>query len=236
MSQKITHLTDNHSSNTGHRQRLRNRFVNSGLNSLADYEIIELILTLAIPRSDVKKPAKLLISRFSSLKAILDAPDDELKKIPGIGAVTPVALKIIKATATLYLQQSSEKQNALIDPDQIMAFWRLRIGNMSNEVFEVGYLDSSYHLLHDGVETMSIGTIDRTTVYPRRIIESALRKGAYAIILAHNHPNGSSNPSEQDKLLTRAIILAAETVEIRVVDHLIITMDDCFSFRKASML
>lgn len=220
----------------GHRQRLRDRFLKTGLDGFADYEVVELLLTLAVPRSDVKQPAKTLIARFGNLRGILDAPIEELQKVSGIGSVTPIALHIIKAAATLYLQQSSEGQDSLADPERLTAFWRMRIGALPHEVFEVGYLDSGYRLLRDGVETLEEGTIDRAAVYPRRVIEAALRRGAFAVVLAHNHPNGSVKPSEQDKLLTRAIVLAAETVSIRVVDHLIISAQETFSFRKAGLL
>ena len=115
-------------------------------------------------------------------------------------------------------------------------FWRARIGALPNEVFEVGYLDSGYRLLRDGVERLEEGTIDRAAVYPRRVIEAALGRGAFAIALAHNHPNGAVTPSEQDKVLTRAIVLAAETVSLRVVDHLIVSPGEAFSFRKAGLL
>lgn len=220
----------------GHRQRLRDRFLKSGLDGFANYEVIELLLTLAIPRSDVKQPAKALITRFGNLRGILDARPEELQSIPRIGSVTPVALKIIKAAATLYLQQTTEGQDSLADPDKLAAFWRMRIGALPNEVFEVAYLDSAYRVLRDGVETLEEGTIDRAVVYPRRVIEAALRRGAFGVVLAHNHPNGSVSPSEQDKLLTRAIVLAAETVSVRVIDHLIVSADDGFSFREAGLL
>jgi DNA repair protein RadC len=220
----------------GHRQRLRDRFLKSGLDGFADYEVVELLLTLAIPRSDVKQPAKALIARFRDLRGILDAPIDELRAIPGIGNVTPVALQIIKAAATLYLQQSSEGRDSPTNPDQLASVWRMRIGALSNEVFEVAYLDSGYRLLRDGIETLEEGTIDRATVYPRRVIEAALRRGAFGLVLAHNHPNGKVTPTEQDKVLTRAIILAAEAVSVRVVDHLIVSAAETFSFRKAGLL
>ena len=154
----------------------------------------------------------------------------------GIGSVTPVALQIIKAAATLYLQQSSEGRDSLADPERLVSFWRMRIGALPNEVFEVGYLDSGYRLLRDGVETLEEGTVDRAAVYPRRVIEAALRRGAFAIVLAHNHPNGTVSPTDQDKVLTRAIVLAAETVNVRVVDHLIVSAQESFSFRKAGLL
>jgi DNA repair protein RadC len=220
----------------GHRQRLRERFLKSGLAGFADYEVIELLLTLAIPRSDVKQPAKALTARFGNLRGILDAPIEELREVSGIGSVTPVALQIIKAAATLYLQQSGEGLDSLADPARLSEFWRMRIGALQNEVFEVAYLDSGYRLLRDGVDRLEEGTIDRATVYPRRVVEAALKRGAAAIVLAHNHPNANLTPSEHDKLLTRAIVLAAETVHLKVVDHLIVSAQDTFSFRKAGLL
>ncbi|MBW2133536.1 MAG: DNA repair protein RadC [Deltaproteobacteria bacterium] len=220
----------------GHRSRLRNRFVKSGLEGMADYEVIELLLTLAIPRKDVKEPAKILIERFGNLKGILDAPIEELRTIEKIGTVTPVALKIIRAAAVVYLQQSVEDREVLSDPLQLAAFWRMRIGHLNNEVFEVAYLDSAHRLLRDGVETLEEGTIDRANVYPRRMVETALRRGAAALVLAHNHPNGNVQPSEQDKLLTRALVLAAEAVQVKIVDHLIVSSGDVFSFREAGLL
>jgi DNA repair protein RadC len=220
----------------GHRKRLRDRFLKSGLNGFADHEVVELLLTLAIPRSDVKQPAKALVARFGNLRGILDAPIEELRTVPGIGSVTPVALHIIKATATLYLQQSSEGRDSLAEPAKLAEFWRMRLGALQNEVFEVAYLDSGYRLLRDGVETLEVGTIDRAAVYPRRVIEAALKRGAAALVLAHNHPNGHFQPSEHDKVLTRAIVLAAETVHVKVLDHLIVSAQDAFSFRKAGLL
>lgn len=229
-------MTDDEPHYHGHRQRLRERFLKSGLDGFADYEVVELLLTLAIPRSDVKRPAKALIARFGNLREILDAPIDEIRSVAGIGAVTPVALQIIKAAATLYLQQSSEGFDSLADPARLADFWRMRIGALTNEVFEVAYLDSACRLLRDGVETLEEGTIDRAAVYPRRVVEAALRRGAAAIVLAHNHPNGNLTPSEHDKVLTRAVVLAAETVNLKVVDHLIVSAEDTFSFRKAGLL
>ena len=112
----------------------------------------------------------------------------------------------------------------------------MRIGANPNEAFEVAYLDSGYRLLRDGVERLEEGTIDRAAIYPRRVVESALRRGAAAIVLAHNHPNGNVKPSEPDKLLTRALVMAAETVQLKIVDHLIVSLDESFSFKKAGLL
>jgi DNA repair protein RadC len=207
-----------------------------GFKGLADYEVVELLLTLAIPRSDVKQPAKVLIKRFGNLRGVLDASLEDLQKIKGIGSVAPVAIRIIRDAAAVYLQQSAESTELLSDFDRLSAFWRMRIGALRDEVFEVAYLDSGYRLLRDGVERLEEGTIDRAVVYPRRVLESALRHGAAGLVLAHNHTNGHVQPSEQDKTLTRALVLAAETVHLKIVDHLVVSPDEVFSFRKAGLL
>ena len=123
-----------------------------------------------------------------------------------------------------------------MDTSYLRDFWRYRLGTFQNEVFEVAYLDSAYRLLRNGVERLEEGTVDRAVVYPRRVVEAALKRRAATIVLAHNHPNGKVAPSEHDKTLTRAIVLAAETVNLRVLDHLIVSADEVFSFRKEGLL
>ena len=220
----------------GHRKRLRERFVKSGLAGFAEHEVVELLLTLAIPRADVKQPAKELLARFGNLRGVLDAPLPELRAVDGIGEVAAVGLHLVRAAAALYLQQGSEGGDVLRNAAKISDFWRMRIGALKHEVFAVAYLDSAHRLLRDGVETLQEGTIDRAAVYPRRVVEAALKRQAAALVLAHNHPNGNVQPSEQDKLLTRSIVLAAETIGLRVVDHLVVSPDETFSFKQAGLL
>lgn len=220
----------------GHRDRLRQRFLNSGLSGFSDYEVVELVLTLAIPRKDVKKPAKDLIARFGNLRGILDAPLEDLRDVNGIGGVTPVALKVVREVASLYLQQGGEASERLIDSKTLADIWKLRIGSEKNELFEVAYLDSGYRLLSNGIERLEEGTLDRAAVYPRKVIETSLRRRAYAIVLAHNHPNGEVNPTEQDKLLTLAIITAADAIGLRVHDHIIVSQNQYCSFRDSGLI
>ena len=220
----------------GHRQRLRDRFLKSGFAGMADHEVIEILLTLALPRKDVKKPAKDLLTCFGNLQGILDAPVDDLRSIKGIGEVAPTAFRIIKEAANLYLQQKAEQENCFAARETMMEFWRSRLGGLKHEVFEVAYLDSGYRLLKDGVDRLEEGTIDRATIYPRKVIEAALKKGSSVLVLAHNHTNGDINPSDQDKNITRAIVMAAETLQIKIHDHLIVSMNEVFSFRKAGLL
>ncbi|MBI2191408.1 MAG: DNA repair protein RadC [Planctomycetes bacterium] len=220
----------------GHRQRLRERFLKSGLSGFAEHEVVELLLTLAIPQKDVKEPAKEFLKRFGSLRGILDAPFSELQEVKGIGKVTPVALRIIREAATLYLQQKAEQETTLASPEALHSFWRSRLGGLQHEVFEVAYLDSGYKLLREGVERLEEGTVDRAAVYPRRVMEAAMKRGAASVVFAHNHPNGSVQPSEHDKTLTKALVLAATTLQIKVVDHLIVSADEVFSFKKEGLL
>lgn len=218
----------------GHRQRLRERFLKSGLGSFADYEAIELLLTLAIPRKDVKLAAKAAVERFGSLRGVLDAPLEQLREIPGLGEVGPVALRIIREAANRYLQQKSQQEFSLANQEVLFDYCRSALGALPYEVFKVIYLDGGYRILAD--ETLEEGTLDRAAVYPRRVMDAAVRKGAAALLFVHNHPNGNVTPSEQDKTLTRALVLAATTLQIKVHDHLIVSKDAVFSFRKEGLL
>ena len=220
----------------GHRQRLRERFLKTGLGGFSEHEIVELILTLAIPRKDVKQPAKALLSKFRNLRGIMDATPEELMQIQGVGSVAPVALKIIAAMSELYLQQHAVGISKEATFEKLHDLWKLKLGGAKEEWFEAAFLSSKHELLPDGIETLSHGTTDQANVYPRKIAEAALRKKAAAVILAHNHTNGSITPSENDKLLTRSADLALEAIGIRLVDHLIITSDDYFSFKKGGLL
>jgi DNA repair protein RadC len=224
------------SPHAGHRARLRERFLKGGFASLADYEALELILTLCLPRRDVKPLAKALLKKFGSLRGVLDASTEDLQAIPGIGAVTPVGLKIMRETATLYLRQEVEGRSVLDNVDKLADFWRVRLGSLRHEVFEVAYLDHHYQLLEDGVERLEEGTVAETTVYPRKVMELALRKHAAHIAVAHNHPTGDVTPSDHDKRLTVALQLAGQPLGIQVIDHIIVAAQKTFSFRRAKLI
>lgn len=220
----------------GHRSRLRQRFLQTGFDGFAEHEKIELILTLCIPRRDVKPAAKKLLQTFGTLRGILDAPPAALQAIEGIGSVAPVALKIIKATGIAYLQQEAELKPLLDGVDKLINFWRLRLGGLKHEVFEVGYLDKQYYLMKDGVERLEEGIVDRANVYPRKVMEAALRRQAPNIVLVHNHPTGVLQASDADIRLTQALVAAGKAVGVTVVEHLIITADDAFSFCSEDLL
>ncbi len=220
----------------GHRRRLRERFERTGFAGFAEHEALELILTLCIPRKDVKISAKALLKRFGSLKGVLDAAPEETCQVAGIGRVAPVALRIIRESASLYLRQTAEGGDLLNSTDKIEAFFRSRLGGQGKEVFEIALLDKAYRLLKDGVERVEEGTVDRVVVYPRKIMEAALRRGASAVVLAHNHPAGQAAASEKDRALTAAIIQAGLPLGVSVLDHLVVTGNEVFSFRRCNLI
>jgi DNA repair protein RadC len=159
-----------------------------------------------------------------------------LRKIPGLGEVTPVALRVIRETATLYLRQSAEGRTVLDNVDKLADFWRAKLGPLRHEVFEVAYLDHHYKLLEDGVERLEEGTPAETNVYPRKIMAAALRKQAAHIVVAHNHPTGDVTPSDHDKRLTKALQLAGQPLGIKVIDHVIVAPQKTYSFRRAKLI
>jgi DNA repair protein RadC len=184
----------------------------------------------------VKPIAKTLLKEFGSLRGVLDAPVEALQRVAGIGQVAPVALRVIRDTATLYLRQGVEGRQVLDNVEKLADFWRARLGPLRHEVFEVAYLDHHYQLLEDGVERLEEGTVAETTVYPRKVMESALRRQAAHIVVAHNHPTGDTTPSDHDKRLTRALEQAGQPLGIKLVDHLIVAARTTYSFRKSKLI
>lgn len=207
-----------------------------GADGLAEHEIVELLLTLSIPRGDTKPHAKRLLNRFGSLRGILDAPMSELTRVEGVGQVTAANLHVIRAAASLYLEQEARGADKPSRISGLVDMWRVKIGGLPHEVFEVAYLHSGVRIPANAIVRIEEGTVDRASVYPRVVVEEALRRKAAGVVLAHNHPNGEAEPTDHDKLITRAIQLAADTVGLRVLDHLIVSAGDSFSFKEAGLL
>ncbi|BDD89101.1 RadC family protein [Desulfofustis limnaeus] len=211
----------------GHRQRLRDRFLDQGLAALSDTEILELLLSFGTPRGDCKQQARELLGRFSSLPGVLDAEADDLLQISGVGPKNCFALRFIKAVADRYLQQRMRGRSYLRSSQAVHDYLLHSMRGLPREVFTVIYLDSSLAILDS--EVVAEGTVNVNTVYPREIVRRALSRNAAALIVAHNHPSGAVSPSQQDHHLTRTLYLVCNLMQIRLLDHLIIG-DRCFSF------
>ena len=218
----------------GHRDRLRGRFLESGPDALADYELLELVLFLAIPQKDVKPLAKDLIKRIGGLPEIMHAPIEELTKVEGIKDKTALALKSITA-----LSQRAAKNELMAKPvmnnwTRLMDYCHSTMAHETREHFRILFLNKKNELIAD--ETQGSGTVDHTPAYPREIMKRALELGATAMILMHNHPSGDPKPSQADIDLTRQIMRAAEPFNIVIHDHIIISRSGYSSFKTLGLI
>jgi DNA repair protein RadC len=204
----------------GHRQRLRERFLERGGASLADYEVVELLLFSAKARGDVKPLAKALLREFGSLSALLSAKPEELARVQGMGEASIAAIKIVQEAALRMARQESREGPVLSSWDKVLNYLRIALAEEKVERFYLLFLDRKNRLIAD--EEQQRGTVDHTPVYPREVVKRALELGASAIILVHNHPSGDPTPSKADIAITREIAEAAAKLGIEVHDHIII--------------
>ena len=215
-------------SNEGHRQRLREKFLNSGLDGFHDYEIIELLLTLGTPRTDCKQPAKDALKKWGSLKAVLEAPPKELKKIKGIGDHNVFGLKLTQDVARRYLADRIVDMDYIQSSEDVLDYLRHNLRDKSQELFMVIYLNGRNQILK--METLFEGTLNTSVVYPREVVTKALENDASALVLVHNHPSGNPSPSKDDLTITKKLKESARTIDIYIHDHLIIAGNDVYSF------
>lgn len=204
----------------GHRQRLRKRFMDGGADAVADYELLELILFLAIPRADTKPIAKALIDRFGSFAEAVSAHRTELLEVKGMGEAGVVALKTISAGAERLAREVAHAQPVLSSFQAVVDYCRVAMARQPVEQFRVLFLDKQNNLIRD--EVQGEGTIDQTPAYPREVVRRALELGSTAVILAHNHPSGDPKPSKADITLTKAIAKAGDAIGVEVLDHIIV--------------
>jgi DNA repair protein RadC len=218
----------------GHRSRLRERFSVAGLSGFHDYEILELLLTFAIPRRDMKPVAKTLIAQFGSLRGVFEASAEQLRQVKGVGPNAAILLRLLKETASLYLKAKVTTGPVLDSPGAILDYCRHALQGQRNEMFQAVFLSPKHEAL--AIETISEGTVDWSAVYPRKVLEAAIRHNAVAVIFVHNHPGGRAEASDGDRRLTEALAQAASAIGVRVHDHLIIGQNDWLSFREQGWL
>lgn len=227
----------------GHRERLRERARQAGLDSLPDYELLELFLFRSQPQGDVKPLAKSLLTRFGSLSAVLAAPLEDLTKIraedskgraKSIGAETALDLMALHEIALRITREEVGKRTVISSWTALLAYVRLSMQHEAREQFRVLYLDKKNQLIQD--EILNRGTVDHAPVYPREVVRRALELSSSAIILVHNHPSGDPTPSRADIDMTRQIVDAARALSIEVHDHLIVGRDGVSSFKQLGLI
>ncbi len=218
----------------GHRARMRERLLTAGPEALADYELLEMVLFLALPRQDTKPVARALIARFGSFANAIAAPLAELRQVEGVKDAGAAALKTVQAAA-LRLARAELLDRPLLDSwDRLLAYLQASLGRARVEEVHVLFLDARNRLLAD--EVQGRGTVNHTPVYPREVVKRALELQATALILVHNHPSGDPTPSRADIEMTAEIRTAAAVLGIVVHDHLVIGNGRHLSFRREGLL
>ena len=212
----------------GHRQRLRDRFLRAGLDGFHDYEVIELLLTIGTPRKDCKDTAKRVLSQFKTLQGALEASADELLQVEGIGPKNVFGIKLIKAAADRYLETNLIQQDPISNSRALFDFLKHTLRDKQREVFQTIFLNAKNRVI--AAETLAEGSLTASSVYPREVVQAALRHHAAALIFAHNHPSGDPQPSEEDIALTRHLVWAGRIVDISVHEHIIIGTHGYYSF------
>ena len=218
----------------GHRDRLRQRFIEGGADALPDYELLELILFMAIPRRDVKPIAKDLINQFKDMNGVFSATPLQLQQVKGISETTAIALKSIQAAGLRMLKQDLMARPLLNSWQRLIEYCEATMARETKEHFRILFLNKKNELIAD--EVQQSGTVDHTPAYPREIMKRALELGATALILVHNHPSGDPTPSQADIDMTKQIINAAQPFEILIHDHLIVSRGGTNSFKTMGLI
>lgn len=218
---------------SGHRDRLRARFLKGGSAALADYELLELILFMVIPRRDTKPLAKSLLTQFGSFAGVLHATPEALISF-GLSENVATALKAIEASSLFMLKQDVMNKPVLNSWTKLTDYIRAGMAHETKEHFRLLFLNKKNELIGD--EVQQSGTVDHTPAYPREIMKRALEVGATAIILVHNHPSGDPTPSKPDIEMTREIIAAGKPFSIVIHDHIIVSRTGTTSMRNLGLL
>jgi len=218
----------------GHRQRLKERFVKGGPGALADYELLELLLFLAVPRRDVKPLAKALLVKFGSFAEVISAEPSRLLEVPGVGEGAVIAFKLVREGALKLSRDQLLEKPVIGSWSALLDYCKASMAFRGREQFRILYLNRKNVLIAD--ELQQEGTVDHTPVYPREVIKRALELGASALILVHNHPSGDPTPSRDDIAMTKEVSDAGKKLGVSVHDHVIIAKTGHSSFKAMGLL
>ena len=212
----------------GHRKRLREKFIRSGIAGFHDYEIVELLLTLGTPRKDCKQQAKEAIKRFKSLRGVLEAPLEELQEIKGIGPHNAFGIKLVQEVAREFLKEKIVEKPICKSSKEVFDYLYHSMRDLKKEVFKVIFLDGKNRIID--IATLFEGTLNSSAIYPREVIKQVIKQNAVGVIFVHNHPSGDPTPSQSDKQITEDLVFAGNIMQINVLDHIIIGDNRYYSF------
>lgn len=212
----------------GHRQRLREKFIKSGLSAFHDYEIVELLLTLGSPRKDCKPQAKEAIRRFKTLRGVLETPPEGLQEIKGIGPHNSFGIRLVQEVAREFLKDKLMDKRAITSSKETYDYLYHSLRDLKKEVFKVIFLNSQNEIID--IKDLFQGTVNASSVSSREVMEAALRCNAVSLIFVHNHPSGNPEPSQSDREITKELVHSAKVMDIKVLDHIIIGDNTYHSF------
>ena len=218
----------------GHREKMRQRFLKSGLEGFADHEALELLLFYAIPRQDTNPIAHRLLERYGSLSAVLSAPSEDLKKVEGIGESAAVLLKAAGQIAQKARLSDATAQRPLTDVEAVGAYLLERYAGETHEMLYELCLDQKGKLL--ACKRLSEGSASSAALDIRKVVENAILTSASAVILAHNHPSGIALPSDDDCAATTRAARALQTIGVTLADHIVVADDDFVSMAQSGYL
>jgi len=218
----------------GHRQRLREKYMEGGLDRFSDEEVVEFLLTLGTPRKDVKIPARQALKRFGGLSATLSAPINKLTEIRGIGPKNALYLNLVHHVAGRYLRDKAINKAFFKSSKAVFDFLFHSMRDLKREVFRVLFLNRKNELILE--QDVFLGSLTGSMVYPREIITLALDNKASSLVFVHNHPSGDPSPSAEDRKLTRDLVWASSLLMIQVLDHLIIGNNTYYSFADQGLI
>ena len=214
--------------------RPREKLLTLGPAALADAELIALLLRTGLAGTSVLQLAQQLLDAFGGLRGLLEASAADLKRIKGLGPAKRAEITAVMELARRSLAQRLAQRTVLSSPQQVKDFLRLQLAHEGQEVFAVMFLDVQNQLIR--FEEMFRGTLSQTSVYPREVVKRALALQASAVILAHNHPSGTAEPSRADEFLTQTLKQALQLIDVRVIDHLVVGGDQAISFAERGLL
>ncbi|QXK91765.1 DNA repair protein RadC [Neoehrlichia mikurensis] len=218
----------------GHRKRLRERLLCGNGKGLLDYEVLELILCSSHTRKDMKPIAKRLIDHFGNFSKVFYADVNELKEVLGVGEISIAAIFCVREALNRIHRGNIKDCIILNEWNKLIEYLKVRIGNSNIENFHVLYLNKKYHLIAD--EVQDVGTIDETPIYVREVIKRVLYLSATSIIIAHNHPSGDPSPSQADINVTNRLLRVCLSMNINLIDHVIVAFDKHYSFKSHGLL
>ena len=218
----------------GHRERMRTRLLSEDADKISDCDLLEMVLMCAVPRRDVKPLAKALLARYGSFACVISAPIEELECVKGVGNGIISFFRIIRQASLRLLKTEVDDEPVINNTKRLLDYCVAKMGRDKVESLRIMFFDMKFKLIAD--ELFSTGTIDRVSVFPREILKKVVNIGATSFVLVHNHPSGDLTPSDNDIKMTKDIMAAVAPLNVKVIDHVIVSKNGCLSFKTQGLI